>query len=128
MWGPPHVGADAGGRGICLWQGGARRDGKLTIALTIARHCARPRARALHAMALADAGDMFSGAVDVDGQVWMWGKCGRGRLGYPPATAQTFKAAESRSLGLAAFGGLPVVLLNLRAHRAAAVTEPGFMT
>ena len=25
MWGSPHVGADAGGRGICLWQGGARR-------------------------------------------------------------------------------------------------------
>jgi len=83
------------------------------------------RVPGLHAMALADAGDMFSGAVDVDGQVWVWGKSGRGRLGYPPATPQTFKATESRSLGLAAFGGLPVVLLNLRAHRAAAVTEPG---
>ena len=39
--------------------------------------------------------------------------------------AQTFKAVESRRLGLAAFGGLSVVLLNLRAHHAAAVTEPG---
>ena len=33
----------------------------------------------LHAMALVDAGVMFSGAVDVDGQVWIWGKCGRRR-------------------------------------------------
>ena len=32
--------------GEVLWQGGARRDGQLTIALTIARYCARPRARA----------------------------------------------------------------------------------
>ena len=49
MWRPPHVGADAGGRGICLWQVGARRDGQLTIALTIARHCARhPDKQALH--------------------------------------------------------------------------------
>jgi len=83
------------------------------------------RVPGLHAMAMVTVGDMFSGAVGVDRQVWMWGKCGRGRLGYPPATPQTLTAAESRSLGLTAFGGLPVVLLNLRTNRAAAVTEPG---
>ena len=81
----------------------------------------------LHAMVLVTVGDMFSGAVGVDGQVWMWGNCGRGRLGYPPATPQTLTAAESRSLGLTAFGGLPVLLLNLCANRAAAVTEPGVL-
>ena len=63
------------------------------------------RVPGLHAMALVAAGDMFSGAVGMDGQVWMWGKCGRGRLVYPPATPQTFKATEPRSLGLGAFGG-----------------------
>ena len=71
------------------------------------------RVPSLHAMALVAAGDRFAGAVGVDGQVWMWGKCGRDRLGYPPATPQTFKASKPSSLGLAAFGGLPVVKINV---------------
>ena len=45
--------------------------------------------------------------------------------GTPLRPRRTFNAAEARSLGLVAFGGLPVVLLNLRANRAAAVTELG---
>jgi len=83
------------------------------------------RVPGLHAMALVAAGDMFSGAVGVDGQVWMWGNCRHGRLGYPPAMPQTRTAPDPRSLGLAAFGSSPVVLLNLRTNRAAAVTEMG---
>jgi len=79
----------------------------------------------LYAMALVDAGDMFSGAVGVDGQVWMWGNCRHGRLGYPPAMPQTRTAPEPRSLGLAAFGSSQVVLLNLRTNCAAAVMEMG---
>jgi len=71
MWGPPHVGGDAGGRGAHPWLA--------LVAWYYFRHLAS-------------------------------------------ATPQTFKAAKSRNLGLAAFGGLPVVLLNLRANRAAAVT------
>jgi len=50
------------------------------------------------------------------------GAAGRGT---PLATPQTLTAAEPRSLGLVTFGGLPVVLLNLRANRAGPVTEPG---
>jgi len=68
------------------------------------------RVPSLHAMALVAAGDMFSSAVGADGQVWMWGNCRLGRLGYPHATPQTRTAAAPRSLGLAAFGGSPVVL------------------
>jgi len=55
----------------------------------------------------------------------MWGNCRFGRLGYSPATPQTLTAVETRNLGLTAFGSFPVVLLNLRANCAAAVTEPG---
>ena len=50
----------------------------------------------LHAMALVSAGDMFSGAVGVDGQVWMWGKCGRG----PPCDAADVQSGKAKESGV----------------------------
>ena len=50
----------------------------------------------LYAMALVDAGDMFSGAVGVDGQVWMWGKCGRG----PPCDAADVQSGKAKESGV----------------------------
>jgi len=83
------------------------------------------RVQGLPRVALVAAGDIFSGAVDEDGQVWMWGHCWNGRLGYLPAPANAVTAAAPTSLGLAAFAEAAVVLLSLRGSRAAAVTVHG---
>ena len=89
VWGLPHVGADAGGRGVCLWQGAARRDGQPTIA----RQCACPRARA-------------QPARDGPGSCWrhVLERCWRGRAGVDvgqlsprPAGVPPCDAADAHS-------------------------------
>jgi len=79
----------------------------------------------LPVVVLVAAGCMFSGALDTDGQVWMWGLAASGRLGYPLAAPDAEQEAVPRSLGLAAFGGKKVVLISLRNGTATAVTERG---
>jgi len=78
------------------------------------------RVPGLPTVALVAAGDTHSGAVGVDGQVWMWGYTLLGRLGYAaPQNART--NPTPRSLGLAE----RVVLLDMHASNSAAVTDSG---
>ena len=74
---------------------------------------------------LVAANERFSGAVGADGQVWMWGACGRNQLGFPAAPPHLTRNPVPTPLGLAAFGGEPVVQLSIGTHHSAAVTQIG---
>jgi len=67
----------------------------------------------------------FSGAVGADGQVWMWGACRWNQLGFPVVQPHLHRNPVPTGLGLAAFGGEPVVQLSLGTHHSTAVTNTG---
>jgi len=71
------------------------------------------------------ANEHVSGAVGADGQVWMWGACDRNQLGFPAAPPHLRRNPNPTPLGLAAFGGEPVVQLSIGTHHSAAVTQTG---
>ena len=75
---------------------------------------------------LVAAGSQFSGAVDADGEVWMWGAAYNDKLGFEQEDpGWRNQIAEPTKLGLAAFGGEPVVHLSLGCSQSAAVTPTG---
>jgi len=83
------------------------------------------RVAGLSAVVLVAAGYGFSGALDKDGRVWMWGACDAGQLGFPPVAPQLPGNAVPTQLGPAAFGREAVVQLSLGYYQAAAVTATG---
>jgi len=77
------------------------------------------------AVQLVAAGTEFSGAVDADGQVWMWGCSSNNRLGFDQDMPGWHEISAPTGLGLAAFGGEKVVHLSLGYFQSAAVTSTG---
>jgi len=110
-------------RGGQVWACGNGSRGQTGSLRLPARVLAPERVLGLPAMALVAAGRMHCSAVGMDGQVWMWG-CGV-HMGYLQAPAPAPARPTPMSLGLGAFAGARVVLLDLRADHAAAVTELG---
>jgi len=77
------------------------------------------------AVQLVAAGTEFSGAVDADGQVWMWGRSSNNRLGFDQDMPGWHEISAPTGLGFAAFGGEKVVHLSLGYFQSAAVTSTG---
>jgi len=79
------------------WHG---REGQTGSAILRASVHVPERVAGLPAVTLVAAGDTFSSAVSQDGQVWLWGDCRAGRLGFPPVPPQARTSAVPTSLGL----------------------------